>query len=266
MIIYSCITNGYDEITDTHYYDPDVRYVMFHDGTVEKKGAWEFIDIRDYCNVQNPRDLALFPKVNPHLLFDKGEDTIWVDGCYAITKDFVEISKKLFPLRIIKHVNRFSYYEEMLEGYNCAWFTEDDVIDVTKYLYDLGYNFLKYRRPLCAIIWRTITDEIAQHGDLWWNILFAGKDYVPCRDQIAFDAAFQLLNIDTPTINRDHCGMNMGFVNKVGRKKKLHQRGNKDQYLRSAQLIDKIIKYTKLSPKLYCKYDHSWYMKFYNIL
>ena len=44
MIIYTCITNGYDEIPD-HYYDPDVQYVCFTDGTVEKKGPWEFRDI-----------------------------------------------------------------------------------------------------------------------------------------------------------------------------------------------------------------------------
>ena len=44
MIIYTCITNGYDEIPD-HYYDPDVQYVCLTDGTIEKKGPWEFRDI-----------------------------------------------------------------------------------------------------------------------------------------------------------------------------------------------------------------------------
>ena len=44
MIIYTCITNGYDDIPD-QYYDPNVQYVCFTDGTVEKKGPWEFRDI-----------------------------------------------------------------------------------------------------------------------------------------------------------------------------------------------------------------------------
>ena len=34
MIIYTSITNAYDEISDHHYYDPDVQYVCFTDGTV----------------------------------------------------------------------------------------------------------------------------------------------------------------------------------------------------------------------------------------
>ena len=54
MIVYTCITNGYDEIPD-HYYDPDVQYVCFTDGTVEKKGPWEFRDCLLYTS-PSPRD------------------------------------------------------------------------------------------------------------------------------------------------------------------------------------------------------------------
>jgi hypothetical protein len=265
MIIYSCITNGYDKIPN-HYYDPDVRYVMFHDGTIEKKGQWEFIDIRDYCNIQHPRDLALFPKVNPHLFFDKGEDTIWIDGCYLMTKNFIDVSKKLFPLTILKHKPKFSYYDEMLEGFNCAWYTDEDVMQVTQYLYELEYNFSKYTSPLCAIIWRTITDSIIEHDNLWWKLIFAGKDYVPCRDQIGFAAALQFLNISPQKLDRDYIGIEFGGSNKVGRIKKLDQRGDKSQYNYCDQLVTKMKEYVKLNPKLYARYDHSQYMKFYDIL
>ena len=37
IVIYSCITNGYDEIPDEHYYDPDIKYVMFTDNTVKEE-------------------------------------------------------------------------------------------------------------------------------------------------------------------------------------------------------------------------------------
>ena len=61
ITIYSCITNGYDEIPDEHYYDPDIRYVMFTDGSIEHKGAWEFRDIpiKHDC----PLRLSLYPKI-----------------------------------------------------------------------------------------------------------------------------------------------------------------------------------------------------------
>ena len=41
MIVVTCITNGYDEISDNHYYDTDVQYVCYTDGAVKKKGPWE---------------------------------------------------------------------------------------------------------------------------------------------------------------------------------------------------------------------------------
>ena len=42
MIIYTCITNGYD-VPEGHYIDPDVRYVLLHDGSVEVPDGWEVI-------------------------------------------------------------------------------------------------------------------------------------------------------------------------------------------------------------------------------
>ena len=37
ITIYTCITNGYDEIPNEHYYDPDIKYVCFTDGSIEHK-------------------------------------------------------------------------------------------------------------------------------------------------------------------------------------------------------------------------------------
>ena len=48
----------------------DVRYVMFHDGTVEQKGPWEFIKLD--VDIECPRRLSAYPKINPHKYFDKG--------------------------------------------------------------------------------------------------------------------------------------------------------------------------------------------------
>ena len=31
MIVVTCITNGYDEISDNHYYDSDVQYICYTD-------------------------------------------------------------------------------------------------------------------------------------------------------------------------------------------------------------------------------------------
>ena len=88
MIIYSCITNSYDKIPD-HYYDPDVRYVMFHDGTVKQEGPWEFIKLD--TDIQCPRRLSAFPKINPDVYFEEGERTVWIDACYKRAMVYLEM-------------------------------------------------------------------------------------------------------------------------------------------------------------------------------
>jgi hypothetical protein len=271
MIIYSCITNGYDEIPDDHYYDPDVRYVMFHDGTVEKKGPWEFIDIRDYnLDIKNKRDIALYPKINPYVFFERGEDTVWIDGCYIMTKEFVELSKEnldKFDISILEHFKKFSYCEEILEGFMCAWYSEEEVLHVTQYLETLGYNFRKYRSPMCAIIWRKLSDEVIEHSKLWWKLIFAKKDYMPCRDQVGFDASLQLLDLQSNIIHVKKCGINL--LNRNSRRKKLPQVENKEQYKKVFELSNKLRTYTKIHPFFYqkgiLKLIKGTYMQYYGI-
>jgi hypothetical protein len=272
MIIYSCITNGYDEISDDHYYDPDVRYVMFHDGTIKKKGQWEFIDIRDYnLQIKNIRDLALYPKINPHLFFEKYEDTVWIDGCYFITKNFIEKSKENFEnfdVSILKHFKEFNYCLELLEGYMCAWYSEKEVIDVTQYFQNLGYKFSSYRSPMCAIIWRRLTDKVIEHSKLWWELIFAGKNYMPCRDQVGFDAAFQFLNLSVNTITPNNSGIDL--INKDSRRKKLPQLEDKNQYKKVFELANKLKSYTKIHPYFYekklTKLMTGTYLEYYGII
>ena len=94
MIIYTCITDGYDKISEDNYYDPDIRYVCFYDGELEKVGPWEYIQLN--LDVECPVRRSYHPKHLPHHYFDEGELTVWVDGCYLLTKEFTEFSKEIF--------------------------------------------------------------------------------------------------------------------------------------------------------------------------
>ena len=242
MIIYSCITNDYDVIPD-HYYDPDVRYVMFHDGTVVQRGPWEFIKLD--VDIDCPRRLSAYPKINPHKYFDDGEDTVWIDACYVMTKEFVELAKSRFPFTILRHPNKFSYYDEMLEGFECSFFGFDQGIE---------YNFRQYRSPLGTIIYRTINDETIRFGDSWWRYFEAGVN----RDQISFDAALQLNDLNPKIIeDRNDCGVALGYYNKVGRKGKHPQRGALDQWQYRHEFINAMKSYVGMS-KIYIKHKHDF--------
>jgi hypothetical protein len=264
MVIYTCITNGYDVFPDENYYDVNVRYVCFHDGTIDTtKGPWEYIDIREHTDETCPRRLSFFPKANPHLFFTKGTHTVWIDGCYVHTKEFVDNSLKCFPFTMLRHASKFSYYDEMLEGFLCAFFTYEDALELSKTLKEHGYDFRKYSSPLGTIVWRTISEETIKFNELWYKYSLIG----PNRDQISFDAALQFSGAKPLVFeNRNDCGVPLGFYNKKGRRGMHPQYGDKDQHKLRKQFLEDMKEIVGLSTKIYTNYtDHEFYMGVYGI-
>lgn len=233
ITIYSCITNGYDEIPDDHYYDPDIRYVMFTDGSIENKGAWEFRDIpiKHDC----PLRLSLYPKIMQHKLFSEGDRVVWIDGCYVMTEEYVQYTKKLFEnhTRVhMRHPMSFTYYEEIAESYIASYNTLEDIINITKSADNIGFNFRKYTNPILASFWNTVGN--AEFNELWWHL-----SQVSTRcDQIAFVVAKQITGLEWHTIDWLESGVNFrgvdgkgrGREGNVGRRKKHPKAGSKDQW------------------------------------
>ena len=263
MIIYTCITNGYDEIPD-HYYDSDVQYVCFTDGTVEKKGPWEFRDI--LVDNKCPRRLSAHPKINPHLYFPMGSKTTWIDGCYRMTEKFVERSKENLDnsnFTIMRHPDKFSYMDEVLEGFMASMNTWEDQILITKTIKDLGYNFKKYISPVLGSMWRVVTEDLIEFDDLWWKYSLIG----PNRDQISFDTARQLTSMKMNVLEYGwfakkgfrqpgSMGMLFGSTGKVGRRKLHPQAGHDKQYLERDKLLLELRKLTGLHPHIYARHNH----------
>jgi len=268
MIIYTCITNGYDEIPDSHYYDPDVQYVCFTDGTIEHKGPWEFreIPIEHDC----PRRRSAYVKINPHKVFPKGSKVVWVDGCYQMTEKFVEQSRKYLetPFTIMRHPCKFSYLDEVLEGFLASMNSWDDVIEIsTKLKEDGDYVFFKYCSPVLAYMWREVNDEYERFGDLWWEWSLIG----PNRDQISFDYARQKTGMKLNILEDGWfaegygedglrkigtVGVRFGTEGKVSRKKLHPKAGKPEQYNQRMEMLKALHPITGLLPKLYAKHDH----------
>ena len=263
--VYTCITNNYDKIPDENYYDPRVRYVCFHDGTLEEyKEPWEYIDVRDYCDLECPRRLSAFPKINPHKLFEPGTHTVWIDACYIQTKEFIEFGREMFPTTVttMEHCYEFTYYDEMLEGFMCGFFSYEQGIELTRKLADAGYNFKEYCSPCCTMIWRTIWDdgkpEFKKFCDLWWEWSLVGSN----RDQHSFDAARQLSGVEVSRVHNKPpytvvAGVDLKFdLKNKYRKGKHPKRGSNDQWKRRDEFLKEMQEYTKLSPRIYAKHEH----------
>ena len=70
LIVFTCITNAYDEFPEDSFYEEDVRYVCFHDGTIDTSiGPWEYIQLD--LDIEDPRDFALLCKGTPTGIFSQ---------------------------------------------------------------------------------------------------------------------------------------------------------------------------------------------------
>jgi len=203
IIIYTSITNWYDTIPDDMYYDPKVKYVCFTDGNVEKKGAWEFRDIPDFVYDEvngDPRRLSAYAKICPHKLFPYGSKTVWLDGCYVHTKEWVDHSKAILkevPLTHMLHPHRFTFHNEVMEGFGANFNTREEMLELVDALSKVDYDFKQYCSPVLTCIWRQIDDEMAEFHDLWWKYSKIGSN----RDQISFDCARQLTGLNWSRIH-----------------------------------------------------------------
>lgn len=269
-IIYTSITNGYDEIPNEHYYDPDIRYVCFTDGSIEHKGPWEFRDIP--IQHECPRRLSAYAKINPHKLFPVGSKVAWIDGCYVMTKKYCEEVKKYlseYPFTVVRHYNKFTYYDEILEGYMGNFNTWDDQVEITKALADTGYNFRKYDSPVLGTFFRVITEDLFDFHDMWWQYSLIG----PNRDQLSFDCARQFHKIKYHVIEDGWLGAKSDIPGSLGvlfgskgkwYRRKIHpQAGDlegmsmEDIIHKGFKLIYSLYHYTNLHPKMYTRYDQS---------
>ena len=257
ITIYSCITNGYDEIPDEHYYDPDIRYVMFTDGSIEHKGEWKFRDIP--ITHDCPLRLSLYPKIMQHKLFSEGDRVVWIDGCYVMTEEYVQYTKKLFEnhTRVhMRHPMSFTYYEEIAESYIASYNTVEDIINITKSADNIGFNFRKYTNPILASFWNTVGN--AEFNELWWQL-----SQVSTRcDQIAFVVAKQITGLEWHTIDWLESGVNFrgvdgkgrGREGNVGRRKKHPKAGSKDQWKTMNDMLLQVKEIVGMNHILYNKH------------
>ena len=247
IIIYTSITNWYDTIPDDMYYDPNVKYVCFTDGKVEKKGAWEFREIPDFVYDEvdgDPRRLSAFAKLCPHRLFPNGTKTVWLDGCYVHTKEWVDKSKAILkevPLTHMLHPHRFTFHNEVMEGFGANFNTREQFIELVDALRKIDYDFKQYCSPVLTCLWRQVDDEMKEFHDLWWKYSKIGSN----RDQISFDCARQLTGLKWSRIhNWETIGIDLTSPkSKVARNKRHPQAGHFDENSTYDQILEECIIY-----------------------
>jgi len=116
IVVYTCITGGYDNIIEPTVVTPGVDYICFTDDKTLTSKTWEFRPIPEnllgYSKVVQQRGV----KMLPHKYLDDYDISVYVDGCVVVRENIKEFLKTLdfnsYSVFISEHPARKCIYAE----------------------------------------------------------------------------------------------------------------------------------------------------------
>lgn len=188
-VVYTCITNDYDDLKEIEIYkyvDKDWDYVCFSDNEELIKqgnlGIWEIRPLQ-FAKLDNTRNQR-WHKIHPHILFPEYEKSVWIDGNINI------LTNKLYET--IKNATQDILVPEHFK--NLCIYTEYQ--DVTKLKLDDGeiinqeLAFVKndgmpvnYGFAETNVLYRNHhSEKIVNCMNMWWEFI----NKYSKRDQLSF--------------------------------------------------------------------------------
>jgi hypothetical protein len=128
-VIYTCITGGYDALTNHTFIDQNWDYVCFTDDLSVSdvdNYSWQIRPLR-FDKLDNTRNQR-WHKIHPHILFPEYKKSIWLDANINILNEnvFADIDKAIDESRLISiapHPERNCIYDELIA---CVTLGKDD--------------------------------------------------------------------------------------------------------------------------------------------
>lgn len=126
LVVYTCITAGYDEVRPVRHAEPGVRYVCFSDRPVDTASRWEGRPLPR--TDLDPVSANRYVKMHPHALFPEHERSIYIDGNFELgpgVRAFAEEALREHPLALFSHPERECLFAEAAKcaaiGYGWIW-------------------------------------------------------------------------------------------------------------------------------------------------
>ena len=186
LVVYTCISGGYDNLISHKYTNPDCEYVCFTDNkklvSRGKAGQW---NIRPMVfSETDPVRNARWHKTHPHVLFRDYEQSLWIDASIDVMgpQIFNAWKKSRQLIMTVKHSDRDCIYPEFDA---CLDWGKDspEAINKTRQfilsqqmptgygLAETGIMFRRHHQP-----------RVVKIDEQWWDMI---KSYSR-RDQLSF--------------------------------------------------------------------------------
>lgn len=88
LVLYTAITNNYDNLIQHKYISKDFDYICYTDSEIKNPGIWEIRKIKD-SNI-NPNRKAKIYKILPHKYLKKYNYSIWIDANIDVNSNKLE--------------------------------------------------------------------------------------------------------------------------------------------------------------------------------
>ena len=202
VVVYSCITGGYDCVKEPLLNLPNIHYVMYTDRRDYRKSEtkWEYKMIPSDLTLDN-NNINRYIKMHPFELFQSTYDySIYIDGNVQPISDlsvFSEMIDKRWGIAIHKHRYRNCIYDEALV---CEWKGKGNTANMRNQIgrYKKEGFPVHYGLGECTVIATDLHNEIAEKiFDMWWNEYLISSSK---RDQLSLPYVLWKLGISTSEI------------------------------------------------------------------
>jgi hypothetical protein len=184
IVVYTAISENYDELREPKYISKNCDYVCFTDDMKLKSKIWDIVPIENWYN--DPRRNVRRYKILPHLYFSDYEYSIWIDGCVDIVDDikpFIDLNLGDASIACFKHRHRNCIYDE---ANACIRLKKDneDIIkrQIWKYK-SIGYPQNNGLIESGILVRRHNDPDVIKLMEDWWNEISKSS----IRDQISFN-------------------------------------------------------------------------------
>ena len=192
IVVYTCITGGYDNILEPTYVTPGVDYICFTDDKTLKSKTWKFRPIPEellsYSKVKQQRGV----KILAHRYLSDYDISIWVDGAVIVKGNVKDYLKTLdfdkYSVFIPEHPARKCIYAEKDVCVRIKKITGDGIELANKQMqrYRDDKFPANYGLVQTNVMMRKHNDQYSKDlMEKWWSEL---KDFSH-RDQLSFNYA-----------------------------------------------------------------------------
>lgn len=187
VVVYSCITNGYDSLKNPLLYDDSLDYFLISDIHPLKNTVWQHLDIPQSAGNLMGGMVNRFCKLNPFLFFPDYDFSIYIDGNIEIVSDVRNLCS-------IAHESNIGIAMHLHNNRDCVY-NESSICKLYKRgnLESIENQMTRYRREKfpehfgmveATIIIVDLKNEIAKKimQDWWLELKQSGSG----RDQLSF--------------------------------------------------------------------------------